>query len=43
MFMVNDVEFVIVEVNSGLVVVGYYISVVVLMDEDCEKLEIFVC
>lgn len=41
--MVVDVEVVIVEVNSGIVVVGYYISVVVLMDEDCMCLEVVVC
>ncbi len=37
--MVNDAESAIAEVNSGLVAVGYYTSVVVLMDEDREKLE----
>ena len=39
MSMVNDAESAIAEVNSGLVAVGYYTSVVVLMDEDREKLE----
>jgi len=37
--MVNDAESAIAEVNSGLVAVGYYTSVVVLMDEDRAKLE----
>lgn len=37
--MVNDAEAAISEVNSGLVAVGYYTSVVVLMDEDRTKLE----
>jgi hypothetical protein len=32
--MVGDAEAAIAEVNSGLVAVGYYTSVVVLMDED---------
>nr|WP_317623865.1 VirB4 family type IV secretion/conjugal transfer ATPase [Acidovorax sp. SUPP3334]BDH38425.1 VirB4 family type IV secretion/conjugal transfer ATPase [Acidovorax sp. SUPP3334] len=39
MSMVNDAESAIAEVNSGLVAVGYYTSVVVLMDEDRDKLE----
>jgi type IV secretion/conjugal transfer VirB4 family ATPase len=37
--MVNDAEAAIAEVNSGLIAVGYYTSVVVLMGEDREKLE----
>jgi type IV secretory pathway VirB4 component len=37
--MVGDAEAAIAEVNSGLVAVGYYTSVVVLMDEDRERLE----
>lgn len=37
--MVADAESAIAEVNSGLVAVGYYTSVVVLMDEDRDKLE----
>lgn len=37
--MVSDAESAIAEVNSGLVAVGYYTSVVVLMDEDRAKLQ----
>ena len=37
--MVSDAESAIAEVNSGLVAVGYYTSVVVLMDEDRVKLQ----
>ena len=37
--MVGDAEAAIAEVNSGLIAVGYYTSVVVLMDEDRDKLE----
>jgi type IV secretion system protein VirB4 len=37
--MVSDAEAAIAEVNSGLVAVGYYTSVVVLMDEDRDRLE----
>lgn len=37
--MVDDAESAIAEVNSGLIAAGYYTSVVVLMDEDREKLE----
>lgn len=37
--MVADAEASIAEINSGLVAGGYYTSVVVLMDEDREKLE----
>lgn len=37
--MVNDAETAIAEVNSGLVAVGYYTSVVVLMNEDRARLE----
>ena len=37
--MVHDAESAMAEVNSGLVAVGYYTSVVVLMDEDRGKLE----
>lgn len=37
--MVGDAEAAIAEVNSGLVAVGYYTGVVVLMDEDRTKLE----
>lgn len=37
--MVGDAEAAIAEVNSGLVAVGYYTSVVVLMNEDRSKLE----
>lgn len=37
--MVNDAQTAIAEVNSGLVAVGYYTSVVVLMNEDRERLE----
>ncbi|MDF7677059.1 VirB4 family type IV secretion/conjugal transfer ATPase [Neisseriaceae bacterium ESL0693] len=37
--MVKDAESAIAEVNSGLVAVGYYTGVVVLMDEDRTKLE----
>jgi type IV secretion system protein VirB4 len=39
MSMVNDAESAIAEVNSGLVAMGYYTSVVVLMDEDRVKLQ----
>ena len=38
--MVNDAEAAIAEVNSGLVAMGYYTSVVVLMDEDRKQLEV---
>jgi type IV secretion system protein VirB4 len=38
--MVSDAEAAIAEVNSGLVAQGYYTSVVVLMDEDRESLEV---
>jgi type IV secretion system protein VirB4 len=37
--MVGDAEAAIAEVNSGLVAVGYYTGVVVLMDEDRSRLE----
>lgn len=37
--MVADAEAAIAEVNSGIVAVGYYTSVVVLMDEDRTRLE----
>jgi type IV secretion system protein VirB4 len=37
--MVNDAETAIAEVNSGLIAVGYYTSVVVLMDESRNRLE----
>ncbi len=37
--MVADAQSAIAEVNSGLVAQGYYTSVVVLMDEDRDKLE----
>lgn len=37
--MVQDAESAIAEVNSGLVAVGYYTSVVVLMDESRDRLE----
>ena len=37
--MVADAEASIAEVNSGMAAVGYYTSVVVLMDEDRDKLE----
>lgn len=37
--MVADAESAIAEINSGLVAAGYYTSVVVLMDEDRERLE----
>lgn len=37
--MVNDAETAIAEVNSGLIAVGYYTSVVVLMDESRSRLE----
>lgn len=37
--MVGDAEAAIAEVNSGLVAQGYYTGVVVLMDEDRDKLE----
>lgn len=39
MSMVADAEAAIAETNSGLIAQGYYTSVVVLMDEDREKLE----
>jgi len=39
LMMVADAEAAIAEVNSGLVAQGYYTSVVVLMDEDRERLE----
>ena len=38
--MVHDAESAIAEVNSGLIAQGYYTSVVVLMDEDREKLQL---
>lgn len=37
--MVEDAEAAIAEVNSGLVAAGYYTSVVILMDEDRNRLE----
>lgn len=37
--MVHDAESAIAEVNSGLIAVGYYTSVVVLMDENRDRLE----
>lgn len=37
--MVQDAEAAVAEVNSGLVAQGYYTSVVVLMDEDRDRLE----
>lgn len=37
--MVEDAEAAIAEVNSGLIAQGYYTSVVVLMDEDRDRLE----
>ncbi len=37
--MVNDAETAIAEVNSGLIAVGYYTSVVVIMDESRTRLE----
>jgi len=37
--MVEDAEAAIAEVNSGLIVAGYYTSVVILMDEDRNRLE----
>lgn len=37
--MVQDAEAAIAEVNSGMVAQGYYTSVVVLMDEDRERLQ----
>ena len=37
--MVSDAESAIAEVNSGLVAMGYYTSVVVLMDEDRARLQ----
>lgn len=40
MSMVADAESAIAEVNSGVVAMGYYTSVVVLMDEDRTKLEL---
>lgn len=39
MSMVADAEAAIAETNSGLIAMGYYTSVVVLMDEDRNKLE----
>ena len=39
MSMVADAQSAIAEVNSGLVAQGYYTSVVILMDEDRDKLE----
>lgn len=39
LMMVADAEAAIAEVNSGMVAQGYYTSVVVLMDEDRERLE----
>jgi type IV secretion system protein VirB4 len=39
MSMVADAEAAIAEVNSGLVAQGYYTSVVILMDEDRQKLD----
>lgn len=39
LMMVADAEAAIAEVNSGLVAQGYYTSVVVLMDEDRQRLE----
>lgn len=39
LYMVQDAEAAIAEVNSGLVAVGYYTGVVVLMDEDRTQLE----
>lgn len=39
MSMVADAESAIAETNSGLIAQGYYTSVVVLMDEDRDKLE----
>lgn len=40
MSMVADAESAIAEVNSGLVAQGYYTSVVILMDENRDKLEV---
>lgn len=40
LFMVSDAEGAMAEVNSGLVAMGYYTSVVVLMDEDRSALEV---
>jgi type IV secretion system protein TrbE len=40
MAMVADAESAIAEVNSGLVAQGYYTSVVILMDEDRDKLDV---
>ena len=37
--MVNDAETAIAEVNSGMVAVGYYTSVIVVMDESRSRLE----
>lgn len=37
--MVQDAESAIAEINSGLIAMGYYTSVVVLMDEDRDALE----
>jgi type IV secretion system protein VirB4 len=39
--MVADAEAAIAEVNSGQVAVGYYTSIVLLMDEDRERIAIF--
>ncbi len=39
LLMVNDAEAAVAEVNSGLVAVGYYTSVVVMLDEDRDRLE----
>lgn len=39
MYMVADAEAAIAEVNSSMAAVGYYTSVVILMDEDRDKLE----
>ncbi|MES2538240.1 MAG: VirB4 family type IV secretion/conjugal transfer ATPase [Pseudomonadota bacterium] len=40
MSMVADAEAAIAEVNSGLIAQGYYTSVVILMDEDRDRLDI---
>lgn len=37
--MVDDAEAALAEVNSGLVAMGYYTSVIILMDEDRERLD----
>jgi type IV secretion system protein TrbE len=39
MLMVQDAESAIAEINSGAVAQGYYTSLIVIMDEDREKLE----